>query len=157
MAGLALVLRLAIGIPLEQRDGSGLQLIDALFDGFEAAMEMFINGAGMDVGQKFGAHEVGEIAGSVAGGDFLEFTVFVLSEAEDDHAVSGISGDTHHILQVLVVLTGAKSTSWAGNAKVLSNGDGRWNSWPRLRECLATLFRGQEASDARAGSGLRQN
>jgi hypothetical protein len=48
----------------------------------------------------------------------------------------------HHILHLLIVLTGAKGTSMGEESKVLSKGVGRWISWPRLMEYLATLLRG---------------
>src|ERR1035438_5581609 len=68
-------------------------------------MEMLGNRAGMNVRQKFGAHELGEVACPITGRDFFQFAVFVLCEAEKNHTVSGISSHTH-VLQGRVNLLG---------------------------------------------------
>src|ERR1039457_5529290 len=68
-------------------------------------MEMLGNRAGMNVRQKFGAHEVGEVACPITGRNFFQFAVFVLREAKKNHTVSGISSHTH-VLQGRVNLLG---------------------------------------------------
>ncbi len=87
---LTVLLKPAIAIPFQERDGGGLQLVDAVLQRLEPAVEMLGNGARVNVGQEFGAHEVGKAAGSVTRGDFFELAVFVFGDAEEDYATTGI-------------------------------------------------------------------
>ena len=77
-----------------------LQLVDAVLQRLEPAVEMLGNGARVNAGQEFGACEVGKAAGSIAGRDFFELAVFVFSDAEEDYAATGIGGHWDGTLRV---------------------------------------------------------